>query len=221
MATSPVEAPSIWDDEQWSPSEQSGVVEGGLPVGACRARRWRLHGDPAPGDRRGHPLGSAGGPDCKTDSVARDRIPAGTPNARVRCLREMQGAGRASLHGAREFCRSRDRGRARDHRYGNSGDLHASLRCGVPRRSRIGATAWPANRTSGLPSPMSVQPTYLAGRRAPRQRRTPTAIRYSFSKRACSPLPLFHSSQNASRVWSNSASRSLRRAFERAVIVGA
>ena len=43
--------------------------------------------------------------------------------------------------------------------------------------------------------------------------RVPTATRYSFSKRARSGVPRFHSSQNRSSASTNSASRSVRRAF--------
>ena len=48
----------------------------------------------------------------------------------------------------------------------------------------------------------------------------PTATRYSFSKRARSGVPRFHSSQKSSSAFSNSASRSSLRAFAWATIVG-
>lgn len=54
----------------------------------------------------------------------------------------------------------------------------------------------------------------------PSQVRTPTASRYSFSKRAWLAVPQSCSSQNASRAASNSAARSLAAALRRAAIVG-
>ena len=50
--------------------------------------------------------------------------------------------------------------------------------------------------------------------------RVTPASRYSFSNRARSGVPRFHSSQNASRAASNSASRPVRAALARAAIVG-
>jgi hypothetical protein len=48
----------------------------------------------------------------------------------------------------------------------------------------------------------------------------PTATRYSFSKRASSAVPRFHSSQNARSASSNSPARPSRSAFARVAIVG-
>lgn len=61
-------------------------------------------------------------------------------------------------------------------------------------------------------SPVAAQPS--------RHARVPTASRYSFSKRACSAVPRFHSSQKRSSASSNSASRPVLDAFARATMVG-
>lgn len=61
-------------------------------------------------------------------------------------------------------------------------------------------------------SPVAAQPR--------RHARVPTASRYSFSKRACSAVPRFHSSQKRSSASSNSASRPVLDAFARATMVG-
>ena len=60
----------------------------------------------------------------------------------------------------------------------------------------------------------------VAGARGAHALFLPTATRYSFSKRASSALPRFHSAQNSLRVRSNSSARPSFSAFARAAIVG-
>ncbi len=90
----------------------------------------------------------------------------------------------------------------------------------------------PVDGLAGV-APVAALPVLRGGRRgrpavggharsrpAVRPQRVPTATRYSFSNRACSGVPRFHSSQNSSSARSNSPSRPSFSAFALAAIVG-
>jgi hypothetical protein len=70
------------------------------------------------------------------------------------------------------------------------------------------------------PSGPACGPRRPVGPQPCRHARVPTASRYSFSKRALSSVPRFHSSQKSSSAALNSASRPLLRALPWATIVG-
>ena len=137
MAPGPVEAAAVWDDVQRAGREQPGVVERALPIATTRAgRRW-LQSDPATGNRREQLLRMAGWPDCETDPVAGDGVPAGTAHARVRRLGEVQHSRRTALRPGPRIRRghARDSSENGEHQQRDSGKHPSTLRRDVAARS--------------------------------------------------------------------------------------